>query len=282
MIDLHIHTTASDGDFSSKEIIDKALELGLKAIAITDHDTIDGIQEAIDYAEGKDIEIIPGVEIKCEEKSLNLPEVHILGLFIDSENKKLNNHLELMEKSAINQKQKMVENLNKLGYKINFEEVKKLSNKVIGRLHIAKVLLKDNPDKFSDINDVFRKVLDEDKPGYVARHLPDMKTVIEIIKQANGLVFLAHPGIYGREKSLKLIKLFKEAEGRGLESYYYYKGTMDITDEKQEEMINLYKKIIKDENFLETGGSDFHRESRGPLGSVNVPDSILENLKKER
>ena len=278
MIDLHIHTSTSDGDFSSKQIVDKAIELKLKAIAITDHDEIEGIQKAIDYA--KDIEVIPGVEIKCEEKSLNLPEVHILGLFIDYKNKELNTHLELMKQSAIGQKKKMVETLNKLGYKITFKEAKQLANKVIGRLHIAKVLLKNNPDKFSNINEIFRKVLGEGKPGYVARPLPDMKTTIEIIKKANGLVFLAHPGVYGKEKSLKLIKLFKEAGGEGLESYYYYKGVMDITDKRQEEMINFYKKIIKDENFLETGGSDFHRESRGPLGSVNVPDSVLENLKK--
>ena len=127
MIDLHMHTNKSDGEFDPRKVVEKAIQKGLKAIAITDHDVIDGVKEAIDYSNGRRIEVIGGIEIGCDESSLGFKEVHVIGLFVDYKDKGLIKFTENIKCERTNQKRIMIKKINDLGFDIPFEEVVKRS-----------------------------------------------------------------------------------------------------------------------------------------------------------
>ena len=169
MIDLHIHTNKSDGVLSPEEVVDIAIEKGIKAIAITDHDVVDGVSEAIEHAKGKSIDIIPGIEIGCDESDNGFKEIHVIGLFVDYKNKDLIRFTEEIKNQRRNQKREMINKLNKLGYAISFDEVAKSVKGAFGRPHISKMLIKKYPDQFSSIQEVFGKLVGVGKPAYVDR-----------------------------------------------------------------------------------------------------------------
>ena len=120
-IDLHLHTTASDGTLSPKEIVDYAIKKDMKAIAITDHDSIAGVKEALEYSKDKKLIVVPGVEMGCDNSEFGDYEIHIVGLFIDYNNKELNKFLKQVENWSEEQKAQIIEKLNKLGYEISLE-----------------------------------------------------------------------------------------------------------------------------------------------------------------
>ena len=124
-IDLHVHTSASDGDLKPEELVDLAVRNNLSAIAITDHDTISGVKEAIKYSLDKNIKIIGGVELSCFDENFTSFDIHLLGLFIDLKNEDFNKFLNIQKEARKNQKKAIIEKLNKLGYKISFDELKK-------------------------------------------------------------------------------------------------------------------------------------------------------------
>lgn len=284
-IDLHIHTNASDGKLSPEQVIEEAIRCKLKAIAITDHDTLDGVKNVIDYVNSKDIEFIPGIEISCYEDGLGFTEVHIIGLFINYKNNKLNQFINKIKQDRINQKKETIKKLNEFGFDINFEEVNKTVGSSFGRPHIAQFLLKKYPKRFSSIRDVFDKYLEIGKPAYVDRiKKTKMREAIDIIKDAGGISFLAHPGIH-KKSSLKLIKIFKKFDGKGIETFYPYNiiyPELKIDKKENLKLIEFYRKIAKSMNLLETGGSDFHGEIRdSKIGELFIPYSLLENMKNK-
>src|SRR4030042_3575683 len=141
-IDLHVHSTTSDGKFSPKELIDQAISIKMKAIAITDHDSIDGLKEAIDYSKGRKIEFVPGVEFSANPRGL-AKEIHIVGLFIDYSHEAITKLLVRQEESRVNTCKKMIEKLNELGYKITYEEAKnEAKREKFGKPIIASILIK--------------------------------------------------------------------------------------------------------------------------------------------
>lgn len=279
-IDLQCHTTASDGQLAPAELIHLAVKKKLKAIAITDHDTINGVNEALKAARGKDIEIVPGVEISCDDRGFI--DTHILGLFIDYKNKSLNSLLKKSQKYREQQKKEIINKFKKLGFKISYKEVKSLVKGEMGRPHIAQTILKNNPGKVNSIDDVFDRYLAVGKKAYAERRRKiSVKEAIKAIHAAKGLAFIAHPGVYNNFDIEEFIKYFMDNGGNGIETYYDYNGKRHHTGFLQSNKINKkFRKIAKKCHMLGTGGSDFHGKPGQLLGRLKVPYSVLENLKK--
>ena len=278
-IDLQTHTTASDGKLTPTELVKLAIKKKLGAIAITDHDSVNGIDEALKAAKGK-IEIIPGVEISCDDPGFI--DTHILGLFINHKSKVLNNLLKKAQKYREQQKKGIIKKFQKLGFKITYKEVRDLAQGEIGRPHIAKIILKNNPDKVSSFDEVFDKYLAVGKLVYVERRNKiSIKEAIKSIHAAGGLAFISHPGVYNNFKIDKFIDYFLKNGGDGIETYYAYETSRYHTGRKTgNAIIKKFRKIAKERNILETGGSDFHGREEQELGKLKVPYSVLVDLKK--
>mgnify|MGYP001614569147 CR=1 FL=1 len=284
MIDLQSHTTASDGELSPEELIELAIKKELSAIAITDHDSLGSLKKAVEYSKGKNIEIIPGVELSCDDPLFSYDKIDVLGLFVDPDNKKLLGLISHINERREENKKQIIKKLNSFGYEIDYESVKKTVGGTFGRPHIAKYLIKKYPDKFSSVRDVFDKLIGRGKKAFVKTEgRVSMADAIMIIKQAKGLSILAHPGIYSREHSLKLIDYFIANGGDGIETYYPYHivcHELKIDKNGNEKLIEFYKEIVKSKNLLESGGNDHHDKYRPTLGEIQIPENILENLKK--
>ncbi|MEK6946825.1 MAG: PHP domain-containing protein [Nanoarchaeota archaeon] len=278
-IDLQCHTTASDGKLTPAELVNLAIKTKLAAIAITDHDSVNGINEAIKAAKGKNIEIVPGVEISCDDPGY--VDTHILGLFIDYKNKTLNSLLKKAQTYRVQQKKDIINKFQKLGFKITFDEVRLTAKGEIGRPHIAKVILRNNPDKVSSFDEVFDKYLAVGKKAYVERkNKISAKDAIKAVHSAGGLIFISHPGVYDNFDIDKFIDYFLKRGGDGIETYYAYETSRYHAGKRaNSKIVGKFKKIAKEKNILETGGSDFHGRLNQVLGKLKVPYFVLDNLK---
>ena len=280
LVDLHMHTNASDGQYKPNEVVDQAITKGLKAIAITDHDTISGAELAIKYAKDKDIEVIAGIEISCLEKSD--VEIHILGLFLDIKNTELNKFCENAKKQRILQKKKMITKLQDIGFDITYEEVLALTNYSFGRPHIAQILMKKYPDEFPDTKTVFDKYLGTGKPAFFQRETKvNLLEAISRIKAAGGIPILAHPGVYGKS-TFELIEYFAKLGGEGIETHYPYDLINGLSKEENNQLNNSLKEYAKQHNLIESGGSDFHGDIRKSvqIGQIAVPYELVEKMKQ--
>ncbi len=283
MIDLHTHTNASDGSYSLEELLKMAESAGLKAIAITDHDTVENARKLSQIKSY--MELIPGIEISVYDNELCYIDLHVLGLFINPENKELLSTLERLEKDRDEQKRAIIEELNKLGYEINYEEAKANAAGSFGRPHIAKVLMEKNPGQFPTMSSVFEKLLEQGKPAFKSRNAFFLlDEAIKLIHSAGGLAILAHPKVYHYELE-KLLQDFKSLGGDGIETHYdYYRnypryGYNKLANRLIEEEMKILAKRF---GFLESGGSDFHSETKGADLGYKVPDSILDELRAAR
>ena len=278
-IDLQTHTTFSDGRLTPTELVNLAIKNKLSAVAITDHDSVNGVDEALKAAKGKEIEIVSGVEITCDDKGY--VDTHILGLLIDHKNKKLNSLLKKAQKYRERQKKDIINKFQKLGFKITYNEVRNLAKGEIGRPHIAKVILKNNPGKVNSFDEVFDKYLAVGKKAYVERRNKiSIKDAIKAIHAANGFAFISHPGVYDNFDIDKFIDYFLKNGGDGIETYYSYETSHYHTGKRANaSIIGKFRKIVKEKKILETGGSDFHGREDQILGRLKVPYSVLVNLK---
>ena len=267
-IDLHVHTTASDGLFTPKEVVHWAYKKNLSAIAITDHDTIDGLDEALFYGEKYNIEIIPGIEINTDYKG---SEVHILGYYIDYKASWFLNVLKKVRFARYNRAKKIVNKINNLGLYITMDEVLKISgSSSIGRPHIARVLIEHN--YAHSTKEVFEKYIGIGKPAYVERYKITPHVAIEYILKCGGMPVLAHPGLI---KDLSIIKELVDSKLQGLEVFHSKHNT---------DMIKLYISIAKQYNLIITGGSDCHGvlfNGQPILGSLNIDRKYLDLLKEK-
>ena len=271
-IDLHVHTNASDGTFSPEKIVQLALELKLKAIAITDHDTVKSISRALEAAKNQPIEVIPGIEISTE---YNSESIHILGLYINYNNLELltltNEILNAREIRAI----KIIEKINELGKGpvINLEEVVEIANGLIGRPHLAQILVKKG--YVQNINDAFNYYLKRGAPCYVPRFKLTPREAVKFLVKIKALPILAHPGYISEKIDLEnILDELTENGLKGLEIYY---------PNHTKKQIKHFKKLAKKHNLFQTGGSDFHGDLKdGPLlGSLKIPFKLLKKIRKE-
>lgn len=268
--DLHIHTDASDGMLPPRRIVQMAREAGLSHIAITDHDTIDGIKTI--YQNNKeddhDIIIIPGVEF-----STDMPqrEVHILGYYIDITNHILRKQLHILHVNRRDRAQKMVLKIAALGYNIHYDEVLAIAGEksTIGRPHIARVLVEKK--YFPTISSVFDVLLEQDRPGYVPHYKLSVAQIITLIRQAGGIPVLAHPGLINDDSVvLDMIR----SGVQGLEVYH---------PSHTESQIHYYLQLAEKHALAVTGGSDFHATpGRFPdeLGIFTIPDQLVFHLQR--
>ena len=279
-VDLHVHTNASDGKFSPTEIVSMAKKAGLKAIAIADHDTTDGIDAFMEAGRKEGIKTISGCEFEINEKERGFFEIHILGLFIDHQSPIIKKIIEETTEERIRNKKEVIAKLNSLGYKITFEEVLKETRSEIGRPHIARVLIKKYPDKFKTIGEVFEKLLGTGKPGFVPRKVfISFKEIIDAIHEAGGIAVLAHP--FYNKNPFEVIDYFIENGGDAVETIYPY---AEHAPEKDffENGINELKQKMLEKGVLESGGSDYHGTKTGEpvLGEMNIPYIFVEKMKE--
>ena len=285
-IDLQIHTVASDGESTPEELVDLAVEKGLSAIAITDHDSVASLKKAIKYSRGRNIEVIPGIELSCDDPLLGYDKIDVLGLFVDFNNKKLIGMTEHINRRREENKRQIIGKLKGFGYEIDYDDVKKTVKGTFGRPHIAKYLLKKYPSEFSSVADVFDKLIGTGKKAFVETHdRVSIKDAINAIRESGGISILAHPGIYPKEDSVRLIDYFIGAGGDGIETYYPYHiicPYLNIDEDENKKLIDFYRKIAKSKKILESGGNDHHGEYRPTLGAVEIPYSVLKNLKNRK
>lgn len=274
-IDLHVHSNYSDGTFSPKELIEYALKKELYAIALTDHDTVMGIKEAKEACEGKNIKLIPGVELSTE---YNGKDIHMLGLFIDYTNKEMLDSLEHFNTLRQNRNIKMCELLFNEGIDISMSKLDDaFKGAVLTRAHFARYMLDNGYVKSMD--EAFEKYLKEGCPCYVPKVKISPYQAINLIKQANGIPIIAHPMLYhfSYEALEELICNFKEAGLEGIEAIYTLHSPAE-----EEYLISLAKKY----NLFISGGSDFHGKNKPRTdlgtghGNLLVPASLLEQFKR--
>ncbi len=286
MIDLHLHSNASDGNDTPTQIIKKALALDLRAIAITDHDTVDGVGEFMSFGEDKKIITIPGIEFSIRhEPEREIKDVHIIGLNIDYKANELSKILNLQKAGRIQQKKEICDRLrNELSYNITFDEVKLIADSIsVGRPHIVEVLIKNNPDKIKKKtkNDLF-KMISLGGEAYVDREFEvTLEESVELINAIGGIPILAHPGIYEISNKHKFIEMCILAGIRGIEvEYTYDKNRPYINTDKAEWALKalpeFFRKIANDYKLIKSGGSDYHGNKKNiKIGEAKVPDEYL-------
>ncbi len=266
-VDLHIHSTASDGRHNPQEIVRKAAGLGLEVIALTDHDSVDGIAPALEEARKLDrLKFIPAVEVSTDVPS---GEVHVLGYFIDYTSEELAAALERFRSSREGRAQGMVDRLAGLGVHISWERVREIAGTgTVGRPHIAQAMLEKR--YIRSIGEAFGRYIARDGPAYVEREKMTPVEAVQLILRSRGVAVMAHPFTVP-EPEATIVEM-KAAGMAGIEAYY---GS--YTDEDVGTLIAL----AKNHGLLVTGGSDYHGldESKETLmGGVEVPMEAVETL----
>lgn len=263
-VDLHLHTTASDGSFAPAKLVKKAVKLNLKTIAITDHDTIDGIEEAKMAAMDKKLEVIPGIELNTEIEG---EEVHILGYYINYNDLDFIAELDKLWESRYNRIKKMIKKLQRFGLEVSFKRVCQIAGGgTLGRVHLAKAMIEAG--YVSEISRAFDEYIGKNCPAYVERSKLDPFSAVELIKSAGGIPVLAHPDLLGNDY---LIPELIKAGLAGLEVYH---------SEHEKFAVKYYSNLADRHGLIKTGGSDCHGDKDTILmGTVNVSQVVVDNLK---
>jgi predicted metal-dependent phosphoesterase TrpH len=275
LIDLHTHSTASDGSLSPRELVALALNSGLKALALTDHDTTAGNREAIAEARKFNLTFVPGVEISCD---FGIYSFHILGYWIDPENELLKNTLKILLEYRTQRNLKIISRLRDLGIEISYDEVEEIAgNEVVGRIHFAQILMQKGV--VPSIKEAFTRLLNIGRPGYVAKKRLTAAEGINLILQAGGFPVLAHPGLYPFKSQNELNSILKELISvnlQGIEVYYSAHNS-----NQTESYLALAQKL----NLAISGGSDFHGSAKpdillgtGLKGNLNLRLNLLQEL----
>lgn len=262
-----MHTTASDGRLTPEQLVARVVERGLNVIAVTDHDTVEGISSALKAASGfNNIELIPGVEINTDVPGM---EVHMLGYFIDFESDSLIAPLKELRDSRVIRARGMLEKLDKLGLPVKWEELLEIAgDSVIGRPHVAKAMV--DAGYVSSFSEAFDKYIGRNGPAYIEHKKMTPVDVVGLIKSVHGIPVLAHPA--NIDNLDNMLHDLKSAGLMGLE-VYYGKYTPDII----QELLALAKKY----DLITTGGSDyhaFHDERETMVGDIDIPEDCIRTL----
>ena len=278
MIDLHSHSTASDGALSPTELVKYAKDKEMDAIAITDHDTVEGIEEALSAGKEFDLEVVPGIEISAE-----FPEetMHILGYYVDFKDQKFIENISVLQKARAERNPRIVENLQKLGMNIEYDEIlKEAGSGQVGRPHFAKVLI--NKGYVKTTQQAFNRYLKKGAPGYEDKFRFQPEDAISHILNAGGIPVLAHPATLKCKTAEELEAEIKKLIGyglKGIEAHY-----SDHTNSQAE----FYNNLADRYGLLITGGSDFHGHNIKGIdlgtgkGKLEIPYELLQKMKKSQ
>jgi predicted metal-dependent phosphoesterase TrpH len=273
-IDLHTHSTASDGSFSPGELVKHAWEKGLSAVALTDHDTVAGVDEAVEQGKKLGIEVIGGIEIGIEFK----PEMHMLGYFLNKSHKKISKVIDRLFQSREERNPKIIAKLNEMGFDITMDDVKRnAGGNIVGRPHIAKALV--DKGYVNSTHEAFEKYLASGKPAYFPKDKLSPSEGIGEILEAGGIPVLAHPIFLGLDYAAldDLLGELTKSGLKGIEVYY--------TENSYEDTGNLLGLAMKHKPIV-TGGSDFHGRFKPDIdigtgrGNLHVPYELLEGMRK--
>ncbi len=274
-IDLHVHSTASDGTMSPAQLVRYAKEKGLSAMALTDHDTIDGVPEAMAEAAKQHFELVPGVEI-----SVTYPkgEMHILGYYLDIASPSLMQALQELRRHRDERNPKMIACLNRLGLKITMEEVAaEARGTIVGRPHFAAAMVKKG--YVLTLAEAFEKYLGSGKAAYVPKERLTPEEGIKLIREADGLAVLAHPKYMAAESFANFERTLQNLISyglNGLEVYYSEHSSAET---------QAFLEIARKYNLLVTGGTDFHGHNKPDLqlgigfGELHIPYELLEQMR---
>jgi len=277
-VDLHIHTTASDGSLTPLEVLDAAAEIGLKAIAITDHDTIEGIAEVWQTRRANVIEVLPGIEISADYP---FGTMHILGYLIRLDDMPFRQALHTIQEARAIRNLKIIERLQELGVPIRYEEVLEVSGGgQVGRLHISQVLVYKGVTQ--TVDEAFSRLLKKGGHAYVQRYRLSPADAIQTILQAGGVPVLAHPFTLNAKNEVELENILldlKQVGLKGMEVYYPQHGPVRTAE---------YERLTRRHGLLMTGGTDFHGAVKPGVhlgtgkGDMRIPYRLVEQLKNKK
>ncbi len=265
-IDLHVHTTASDGTLTPAEVVALAAQKGVRAIAITDHDSVEGVAEALAAAKVLPHApiVVPGVELSAVHQDR---DVHILGYFVDHTDEGFLDYLRDLREARMRRAEAIVSALAAAGYTIDMRHVLALSaGAAVGRSHVARVLVEQG--LADDVADAFRRLLGRGKPFYVPKDVRSPEDAVRLVRAVGGVPVLAHPGVTGGDEIVPALVAHGLA---GIEAYH---GEHDEADRER------YASIADRLGLIVTGGTDFHDPGAptGDLASTDIPPGILESL----
>jgi len=275
MIDLHSHSIFSDGSSTPEELVELAEQGGLAALALTDHDTTDGLPRFLAAGDNSSVETVAGIELSAEFGAVTF---HILGYFFDPANEALQTALKWVREGRTERNVQILEKLNRLGYNLTHDDVlKHAGDDLVGRPHFAAALIEKGHFKHKD--KIFQQLLGKGKAAYVDRQRLTPETCVELICKAGGVAVIAHPGQM-KLTARSLRRLVKQLKNHGL-------GGIEVWHpiHKPYQMAS-YLRICEDFDLVATGGSDFHGKLTPDLtlgrgfGDLCVPDAALEMLRR--
>src|SRR5581483_9193917 len=275
-VDLHTHSTFSDRTYTPADLVMYAKKKGLRAVALTDHDTVEGLGEAMAAGKECGVEVIPGVELSA---AFQEGAMHLLGLFVDRDAPSFLKKLSVLQASRRERNPKIVEKLRKLGFDITEDEVAAVAGGEAGRPHFARVLMEKG--EVGTITEAFERYLGEGRPAFVERFQFSPEEGISLIHEAGGVAVLAHPRTLrlSPDQLAPLLKGWIRAGLDGIEVYY--------STHTPEETVR-YERLAAEWNLAATGGSDFHGENKPGIdlgvgrGTLHVPYSILDLIRRRR
>ncbi|MBO5373313.1 MAG: PHP domain-containing protein [Lachnospiraceae bacterium] len=274
-IDLHVHSTESDGTFTPAELVLEAQKAGLSAFALTDHDTVNGVAAAKEAAKNTEIELISGVELSTEYKD---KEVHVVGLFLDETDSALLKHLALFRQKRDGRNEAMCALLRKEGFDITEEAMRKMFPEaaVLTRAHVANFLV--NKGYISSISVAFDKYIGDGCRCQVSREMITPQEGIKLIHNAGGVAVLAHPILY-KMSDTRIHELLADCKNTGLDGVEAIYSTYQPGDER------YIRKLAAEYDLKISGGSDFHGTNKPRIklgtgmGNMYVPYEVLDNLR---
>ncbi len=264
-IDLHLHSTSSDGTLSPAAVVALVCKRGLQGLALTDHDTVDGLSEARRAAESAGIDFVEGCEVSCD---VDGADVHLLAYLFDERHEDFAGALTQSKARRVERGRAIVEKLNGLGVAIDYSDVaREAGNGAVGRPHVARALVARR--SVGSVEEAFARYLKDGSPAYVPKVSRTSAEVIALVRRAGGVVVLAHPGLYRFEGMIEKLA----AEGlRGLEVWH---------PKHTQEQARRFEDAANSLGLVPTGGSDFHGHPGGDVvpGSEGVPIETVERLR---
>jgi predicted metal-dependent phosphoesterase TrpH len=273
-VDLHIHTNYSDGTFTPSEAVEYASKMKLTAISVTDHDSVDGIDEALEASSKAGLEFIPGIELSSEVGDSSKSEMHILGYHIDYKSEELKETLEVFKKARFKRAREIFEKLKKNGIEIKDKSfIDEAEHKAIGRLHFAKSLIEEG--YVNSISEAFQRYLAVGKAAYIPKYAISASDAIKLIRKSGGVPVMAHP-YYTHYNDKAMLRSLVNDGLMGLEAWHI---------KHPDSAVKKFLSLAEEFDLIVTGGSDCHgpyKDDAPIMGTVRVPYSVVEKLDKAK